>query len=262
MNGFLTKVILSFVTAGLWIGAATTAAERLGSKIGGLIAMLPSTIVVSFIFIAWTQGLAFTVEAARVVPVGMAIDVMFLLVFVMGLKKNLPCALACSLLTWITLACTASFLDLTIWAANVSAYLIVLVIVFFIMERRLHLKSVRGNRRHYTLTQITMRVVFAGSVVSGSVIGAHVAGHVWAGIVSTFPAVMLSTLLILSLNPDRNLAGGTSKILVAASTNIVVFALIAAWAYPVWGLAMGTIVAYAGAIAWLAGLWPLIAKLP
>jgi len=36
---FLVKVIISFFVAGIWISAATLLAERMGSKIGGLIAV-------------------------------------------------------------------------------------------------------------------------------------------------------------------------------------------------------------------------------
>ena len=45
---FILKLALSFLIGGLWITVASVAAERLGSKIGGVIAGLPSTAVVAF----------------------------------------------------------------------------------------------------------------------------------------------------------------------------------------------------------------------
>ena len=53
---FILKLALSFFIGGLWITIASVAAERLGSKIGGVIGGLPSTAVVAFGFVGWTQG--------------------------------------------------------------------------------------------------------------------------------------------------------------------------------------------------------------
>ena len=73
MDGFVLRVVASFVVAGVWIGAATMISERYGSKVGGLVGNLPSTVVVSFIFITLTQDLSFALVASVAYPcVGLA----------------------------------------------------------------------------------------------------------------------------------------------------------------------------------------------
>ena len=99
-------------------------------------------------------------------------------------------------------------------------------------------------------------MIFAGGVVATSVIVAHSAGPYWAGLFSTFPAVMMSTLVILSRAQSPAFAGGVAKVLVLSSANILAFAFVAAATYPRIGLAAGTLVAYAAAVAWVRGPAP------
>jgi hypothetical protein len=51
-HAFLLKTVTSFLAGGIWIGASTLLAERLGSKKGGLVTNLPSTILVALVFVA------------------------------------------------------------------------------------------------------------------------------------------------------------------------------------------------------------------
>ncbi len=45
-NIFILKLVLSFIVGSLWITMGTVLAEKYGTKIGGLIAGLPSTILI------------------------------------------------------------------------------------------------------------------------------------------------------------------------------------------------------------------------
>jgi len=81
------KILLSFILAGAWISGATLLGERLGSKKAGLIANLPSNIVLSLIFMALTSGPGMR-RNDRGVPVGMAIDTLFVLVFMLVVKRG------------------------------------------------------------------------------------------------------------------------------------------------------------------------------
>ncbi len=48
-SALLLKTVVSFVVAGVWIGGFTLLAERLGSKKGGLLGNLPSTILIALV---------------------------------------------------------------------------------------------------------------------------------------------------------------------------------------------------------------------
>lgn len=71
------KIIISFFVAGIWISAATLLAEKFGSKIGGLIANLPSNILISLLFIAIVNNTDYVINTVPSVPIGMAIDTIF-----------------------------------------------------------------------------------------------------------------------------------------------------------------------------------------
>jgi hypothetical protein len=51
---FWLKLILSFIVGSLWVTLTTLSAERFGSKVGGLIGVLPSTVVIALLFIGFT----------------------------------------------------------------------------------------------------------------------------------------------------------------------------------------------------------------
>lgn len=260
MTAFVLRVVASFVLAGAWIGAATLLAERYGSKIGGLVGNLPSTIVVSFIFITLTQGLSFTTRAAQAVPVGMSIDTGFMLLFVLGARANLAAAVTASLAGWFSMAFCASRLGLPSW--HVGSLLCVgsSILVFLIMDRGLKLRSHSARRTEYSALQVVARMVFAGTVVAVSVIVASFAGPYWTGLFSTFPAVMMSTLVILHLVQGRAFSSATAKILTLSAPNILGFALVASIVYPRAGLLAGTIAGYAAAALVVIVLRPLVAR--
>jgi len=261
MDGFAMRVLASFAVAGAWIGTATMISERYGSKVGGLVGNLPSNIVVSFIFITLTQNAAFTADAARAVPLGMTINNLFMLVFMVGTRRGLRVAIPLSLAAWFGAVTAAHAIGLPGWKVATAMFFGSVVLVFLLMERGLKLRTHNARAVRYSARQVVARMIFAGTVVSTSVIVAHSAGPYWAGLFSTFPAVMMSTLVILSSAQSPAFAGGVAKVLVLSSANILAFAFVAAATYQRIGLVAGTLAAYAAAVLWVVALRPLVARL-
>ena len=112
-DAFLLKTIISFVVAGIWIGGATLLAERLGSKKGGLITNLPSTVLIALVFVALVQDARFAANATDAVPIGMLITTLFLLVFILLLKYGLIKTILLSLSAWLVLAFLAQKIHLS-----------------------------------------------------------------------------------------------------------------------------------------------------
>lgn len=261
MAGFALRVIASFAVAGAWIGTATMIAERYGSRVGGLVGNLPSNVVVSFIFITLTQNLAFTADAARAVPLGMTINNFFMLAFMIGSRRGLTVAIPVSLATWFGAVLAVHAVGLPGWKTAAALFVASVVVVFLLMEYGLKLRIHSARAVKYSAAQVAARMIFAGTVVATSVIVAHSSGPYWAGLFSTFPAVMMSTLVILSSAQSPAFAGGVAKVLVLSSANILAFAFVAAATYPRIGLLAGTLVAYGAAALWVIVLSPLVARL-
>ena len=117
------------------------------------------------------------------------------------------------------------------------------------MEKGLKLQTHSARRVRYTPPQILARVAFAGTVVAVSVVVARFAGPYWTGLFSTFPAVMLSTLVILHVTQGRAFASATAKILTISAPNILVFAAVASAVFPGAGLVAGILAGYTAARA-------------
>jgi hypothetical protein len=248
----------AFVVAGLWISTATLLAQRLGSRLGGLIANLPSNILISFIFISLTQDLDFTARAARAVPLGMTFDTIFVLVFVLASKRGTLAAIVSSLACWSVLAFSARWLRGLEGPVMTAVYVLVVLLTLGLLERLLGKSEKSSPGSVYSFSQLLLRALFAGSVVSGAVAVARLAGPFWAGIFSTFPAVLLSSLVILSLRAGPAFARATGKVLVLSSSNIVVFALVTEHFLPDLGMGPGFTAAFAASALWVAALYPFM----
>lgn len=254
----MLKVFISFIAAGIWIGGATLIAERLGSQRGGLIANLPSTVLIALIFVALVNNAGFAAQATRAIPMGMTIDTVFLLVFIILLDKGLVKAVFISLLTWLMLAFIAGLIQYSNTALNILMYVLVAAASFLILEYRFRIPHQARHRKKFTVSNSLIRALFAGSVVAGTTVVSAFAGTYWVGLFSTFPAVMLSSMVILSLNRGREFARATGKIMILSSTNIIIYALAVSLTYPGLGIFPGTVASFGLSVGWVLLMHPLI----
>ncbi len=258
---FWLKVAVSFFVAGVAITTATVLAEKFGTKIGGLLANLPSNILVSLIFIALTRDSLFAAETTRATPIGMSINTLFLFVFIVVLRWGVTTAAVTSLATWFILIFLAGQFPLTDWNISLPVYIITAIISFLILEYGFKIPAVAKNVRRFSLGQLTIRAVFAGSVVALTVVVASLTGPYWTGLVASFPSVLFSTMMILSLTQSPAFAQATGKVMIFSSSNIVIYALTVHYTYPTLGITIGTAIAFASAFVWVWGFHPLLRKI-
>ena len=258
---YLYRVLLSFLVAGIWISGATWLAERLGSRIAGLIANLPSKLLVTLVFLAVVQDPSFAVETTRAVPVGMTINAFYLFLFVLLLPLGLPRTLLLTTCFWLGTAVLAEHIHLEALLPSVLLYLAATVLTWGLLEFVLHIPAVPGSRRRYGPRSFLYRGLFAGTVVAATVFVSEFVGSYWTGLFSTFPAVMLTTMTILTLAGGPRLARATGKVMLLASTNIIVFSLAVIATYPRLGVAAGTVLSYGAAAVWVWLLNPLVRRL-
>jgi hypothetical protein len=257
---FVYRVVLSFFIAGGWIGIATLVAEKLGSRVGGLIANLPSNILISLLFIAFTQDIQFVRQAIPGLPVGMLIDTFFLAVFIIALRGKLLTAILISLISWFGLAYLANEIGFSNLWLNCLLYAAITIVVYFTLRHRLRLPVTPGIKKQYSILQILIRSAFAGGVVASVVIIARFSPPYLVGIVAAFPAVLLSTMVILVMNQNRQFARATGMIMILSSSNIVIYGLAVYFSYPSLGLWWGTIISFLAAVVWVWTIRPLIHK--
>ena len=130
---FVLNVLLSFVIAGSWIAFSSLIAERLGSKVGGLIANLPSNILISLVFVTFVKDIDYVADAVMAVPTGLISVTVFMLVFIMLLKYGLYVASFFSLLIWFANALLINYIGEVNLLFGIITYVVFVILAIFIL---------------------------------------------------------------------------------------------------------------------------------
>jgi len=240
---FVLKLVLSFTVGGGWVVFATVLADKLGPKVGGLIAGLPSTVALGLFFLAWTQSTGAAVQAAAVVPLLAGINSLFLANYVYWVRNNVRLAVLSSLALWFVLAAALVSARFDDFAASLIGFGLLFLVSFFLMEKAFRIVSIKGRILRHSPRLILARALGGGSAVSLAVYLGKVGGPLWGGIFSTFPAMFLSTMLVTYFAQGPAFSAGVMKNAMLSGLSVVVYAVTVRIAYPVTGLWAGTLVA-------------------
>jgi len=211
---FWLKLLLSFLIGGCWVTLTTITAEKFGSKIGGLLGGMPSTIVVSLLFIGLTQNAEIASQATTIVPLAHGFNTFFILVFVLSIDKGLKSAVSLSLLTWFSSAALLFLLNINSYMVSLTGWLLFLILAYFLMEKILRIKSHGTVTIEYSTSQLLFRAVFSGGVIAFAVLMGKLGGPQFGGIFATFPAMFLTTLIITYRSGGVEFARATYTIFV------------------------------------------------
>lgn len=262
MNPLFIRIALSFIIAGIWIAAATFLGERLGSRKAGLIANMPSNILISLIFVSITRGPEYAAATTAGVPMGMMIDTVFLAVFIFALRAGLWKALAAGFAAW---ALCAVFVLVILppleFGVSLLVYSVVTVCLFLLVHWKLGVKKVEKKPVRFSWKVAAVRAFFAGSVVAGAVTIAQVAPPYMTGVLATFPAALTSALVILTMSQGRDFTQATGKILILSSCNIIVYTTCAGALFPRIGPWWGTLISFAASFCFILFLNRVTAKI-
>src|SRR3990167_9949779 len=124
---FFLKLFLSFIIGGVWVILVTISADKLGSKIGGLISGLPSTLLFGLFFIGWTQSAQAASEATTIIPLINGISALYLCSFIYFIRRiNIFITLSVSLIIWLLLSLIVILLKIDNILVSLTGYLILL----------------------------------------------------------------------------------------------------------------------------------------
>ena len=242
MDLFTVKLILSFVVGGVYAIVASIGADKFGTKFGGLLSGLPSTVLFGLLFIAWTQSASVAVEATTLLPATVGIACYFLITFVYFTRYSLWLALCLAYIVWgvITYALIAThltnfFVTLIIFGLSFAIAYIVLIKIF-------KLTSAKGRPVHYTVSLLLFRGLLSGSVIAFSVFMAKVGGPIIGGIFTTFPAVITSVLIINHVSHGPSFTMGIAKSTIFAWISTVIFVVVARYTMVPFGIIGGIVI--------------------
>jgi len=248
---FVGRLLLSFIIAGAWVSMTSLLAEKLGSKIGGLVASLPSVIVVSLIFISIDRGASFAAETARAVPIGMLINTGFLFIFIASARLGPFKAMGLSLAGWLLLTLLVMGLPPAGLLTGSILYYVFTALAFMIVEYPLRVRSVPKQAIRFRWQTFVLRALFAGSVVATAVALSRIAPPYLTGIIASFPAVMLSTMTILTKVRGAAFASATGKVMLISMSSVIVYAAVTQALFVPLGVALGSLIAYLSAAVYI-----------
>ncbi len=259
---FLIKLALSFLVGSIWITSVTVIAERFGSKVGGFIGGLPSTIVVALIFIGLSQSTQDASRAAVMIPMVMGVNGLFILIYLARVHKGLIQALISALLVWFVIIAgivlsgvESAIISFVVWSISLGA-------AYFISERVMHIAHKGGIRVPYTMQQILARGIVSGFIISLAVLISRLTGPVIGGIFSNFPVIFMSTLFITYRTGGAEFSRAVAKtLMLSGMINVGVYSFTAHYAYQYYGLAAGTLIAVLFAGLSASGTYRIIRRL-
>jgi hypothetical protein len=246
-NTFWLKLSLGFFVGSLWVTLATFSAERFGSKVGGLIGGLPSTVVIALLFIGFTQSPMVAAQATTVMPLAQGMNGLFIIVFILLIPYGLKMALPVSRLVWFGLATflyLLNLLNLLSFLISVIGWLSLLAFCYIVLEKWMEIPSRSQQGITYPPSQLIWRALFGGAVISFAVLMGKIGGPLLGGIFGSFPAIFLSTLVITSYIGGAAYSKPVGKsLLVSGLINVPLYEIMVRYLYPSVGLALGTTIA-------------------
>ena len=149
------------------------------------------------------------------------------------------------------MAATASLLPVTSLITTTIIYVIFASLLYLVTSKFMVIPPVPGSDKNYTILQLSARVLFAGGIVATVVLISGFVPPYFVGIVSTFPAVLLSTMVILVKNQGAVFARATGKVLIISSSNIVVYGICVYYTFPAFGILWGTVSSFVISFLWI-----------
>jgi len=243
------QVLASFAMGGAWIAVVTLAADRLGSAWGGFLSGLPSTVLVAFLFIGLAQGPEAVVRATDVFPLSYAATGLFLVAFAAFSKRRFWPGLAAAMAVWFTLSALILALEPVDFTLSSAVYAAVFLAGWAALTKGVRLPAVGDMPFRYSPSQVAGRALFGGLMIALTVLASKTGGPIYGGIFAGFPAVFVSTLVIVSRSRGLSFARTMSKpMLVTGMITIGVFATAARFFVPAKGPAGGTALAFLAAM--------------
>ncbi|MGE5123380.1 MAG: hypothetical protein ACM3H7_02610 [Acidobacteriaceae bacterium] len=246
---FWLKLILSFIVGSLWVSITTLSAERLGSRIGGLIGGLPSTVVIALLFIGLTQSPHVAAQSTTVMPIAQGLNGLFVLTFMLFIPYGLWIGSLSALMVWIFQATFLYLLDIRAFWISLAGWVILLLACIVVLEKWMKVPSLPKLRVNYPSQQLIWRAFFGGGVISLAVLMGKLGGPLVGGIFGSFPAMFLSTLVITYKTGGTGFSRSVGKsLLLSGLINVPVYEIVVRVTFPLLGLAAGTVIGLAIAL--------------
>jgi uncharacterized membrane protein (GlpM family) len=243
MQDIFLQIATPFILSALIVIIITLIAEKYGTKVGGIIGTLPTTIIIAFIFIALNKGVNFASESVSIVPAEMGINLVFLFIFAFLAYKKFLAAIIGSFIFWAVFSTILFFSNLHNIYISFFLYIISMVTTFIILEKIKKINSIGKRKVHYTPKKIFFRGVLTGTIIAISVFLSNINPQL-SGIFTVFPAILSSTMIISYREHGPDFSAGMAKSIIFGSPSVMSYAVSIHFFYPSNGIIFGSIISF------------------
>ncbi len=258
-NLFIIQLIVSFIAGGVFISVLSLIAERVNTKIAGIVLAFPSTAALGFFFLGWSISPGAVADAvpATLIPLGLCVLYPAIYANVADLLsvsvKNKLIQITLSFITGITVW-LALVIPITIYkvqnkftalAIGISGYFALIVLSHFLLQRKSYVKP---QALVYTPVQKIFRAVFIGLIVALVVYLGKMSGVFWGGVFAMFPAAFSSSLILIHMYYGTQCLFPAAQKIPVGSISIFIYTITVMFVFPVFGLITGTVIAYLAGI--------------
>jgi hypothetical protein len=252
----LSPFELSLLAKALWsavlVIALTWLAERVSSRVAGIVAGAPQNAVLVYFFVGHDMGIPFAVASAPHGISSFTATIAFVLAYHAAAART-----ARHTALWGTLAGLAAFWVVAVALAAIpftfaSATLVTgcsIALAVRLFRGGAPAPALRPVR--YTAELLVLRGSAAAVTIAFTVTLAEFLGPRWAGLMAGFPATLLPTLLIIHLTHGRASALAVLRHFPLGVVSVAIYVASVAVAFPLLGIYAGTAAALAVSVLYL-----------
>lgn len=242
----LLKIVVSFLAGGGTVVLVTLMAERFGSRLGGLLAGFPATLVVSLLFQGIVLGPGAAAAACGPALVSLSVFGALCIGYVRFYRSGFLSALGGGIAAWVAVIVPFILLDVQNFSICLPLFLVLAGLFKIVLGRMpvpVSAAPIQAGRPVWTYV---VRFLTGGGIVSAAVVMAVLTGEVLGGVLSAFPAMACSSVIILHYTMGDDFAAAfLQNAFASAVVNCFVYITGVYVLYPVAGLLWGTLGAYA-----------------
>lgn len=220
--------IATFIVGGGLITLLTVLSEKVEQRVAGVIISIPSTIVLSYVFIGLYTNDEVLKSVAGWAPISLIGTLFFVFIYI-NLSKffsKLTFSIAISsLVVFIAWSLFSALILMSLHMEYIYSALLYLFIVAIITKyfSKKQLSRKIKNDKRLTLPDVVFRFLFSGTIIMVSTLLAKLVNTFWGSVFSVFPVTYYSSLVIYQRNIDdindlffyaRNIPLGSLSLLV------------------------------------------------
>ena len=233
----------------------TVAIERYGGRTGGVLATIPTTIVPAAYGMYSLSNQSEFAQSMSIVPLGMMVNAVFLLIWMHAPQRyglSLFGTTMLSLIAWavmggLSLLISSEVQSFGLHPIGYGLSVLALLIVLGVWTTWTSRPAPKGSQpvRPFVLA---LRGFAAAVAIGIAVWFAGLSYPFISGLISTFPAIFLTSMIALWLAQGRDVPQGAAGPMMLGGASVGVFAILAIVLFPLLGPAIGSVATWLACI--------------